>query len=62
MSNFYLIKGEIKKISSKSVMGDFIAADSYSTTINNEKKIVNDLIERLSENILDEIVIKLNDL
>ena len=42
--------------------GDFIAADSYSTTINNEKKIVNDLIERLSENILDEIVIKLNDL
>ena len=54
---FFLIKGDIKSSFSKSVMGDFIAADSYSTTINNEKKIVNDLIERLSENILDEIVI-----
>ena len=59
---FFLIKGDIKSNFSKSVMGDFIAADSYSTTINNEKKIINDLIERLSENILDEIVIKLNDL
>ncbi len=59
---FFLIKGDIKSSFSKSVKGDFIAADSYSTTINNEKKIVNDLIERLSENILDEIVIKLNDL
>ena len=59
---FFLIKGDIKSSFSKSVIGDFIAANSYSTTINNEKKIINDLVESLSEKILDEIVIKLNDL
>ena len=35
---FFLIKGNIKDSFSKSVAGDFITADSYSTTINNEKK------------------------
>ncbi len=59
---FFLINGNIKASFNKSVTGDFIAADSYSTTINNEKKIVDNLIESLSEKILDEIVLKLNDL
>ena len=59
---FFSIKSDLKSKFSKSLTGDFTAADSYSTTINNEKKIINDLIERLSENIIDEIVTKLNDL
>ena len=59
---FFLIKGNIKDSFSKSVTGDFITADSYSTTINNEKKIIDNLIESLSEEILDEIVVRLSDL
>ena len=59
---FLLIQDDFKTSFNKTVTGDFIAADSYSTTINNEKKIVNSLIESLSEEILDEIVAKLNDL
>ncbi len=59
---FFSIRNDIKAKFSKSLSGDFIAAASYSTTINNEKKIANDLIERLSENIIDEIVKRLNDL
>ncbi len=59
---FFLIKGDVKASFIKSVTGDFITADSYSTTINNEKKVIDNLVESLSEKILDEIVIRLNDL
>ena len=59
---FFLINEDVKASFSKTVSGDFTTADSYSTTINNEKKIIDNLIESLSEKILDEIVIRLNDL
>ncbi len=59
---FFLIKDDIRANFSKSVTGDFTAGNNYSATINNEKKIVDDLVESLSEKILDEIVLKLNDL
>ena len=59
---FFLINGDARIKFNKLVEGDYTAGDSYSTTINNEKKIVDDLIENLSEKILDEIVIRLNDL
>ena len=59
---FFLINSDIKSNFSKSVVGDYTAGTNYSTTINNEKKIVDDLIENLSEKILDEIVLRLNDL
>ena len=59
---FFLIKGKSQNSFSKSVVGDFTAGDTYSTTINNEKKIVDNLIENLSEDILDEIILRLNDL
>ncbi len=42
--------------------GDYVVADSYSTTLSNEKKLVDDLVEGLSEKILNEINLKLNDL
>ena len=58
----FLIKGDTRTNFSKSVVGDYTASDSYSTTINNEKKIVEDLVENLSEKILDEISLRLNDL
>ena len=59
---FFLIRGNVKSNFNKSVVGDYIAGANYSTTINNEKKIIDNLIENLSEKILDEIVLKLNDL
>ena len=42
--------------------GDYLVADSYSTTLNNEKKLTNDLIENISEKILKKISLKLNDI
>ena len=59
---FFLINSDIKSNFNKSVVGDYTAGTNYSTTINNEKKIVDDLIENLSEKILDEIDLRLNDL
>ena len=59
---FFLIKGDTRTSFRKTAVGDYTAGDNYSTTINNEKKIVDDLVENLSEEILDEIVIRLNDL
>lgn len=55
--------GEEKQIKfSKSVSGDFIVNNQYSITINNEKKLIDDLIKSISKEILNEIYLKLNDL
>ena len=59
---FFSINGKSKANFNKSVVGDYVTGDSYSTSINNEKKVVDDLIDNLSEKILDEIILKLNDL
>ena len=40
---FFLIKGNIESNFNKSVVGDYIAGANYSTTISNEKKIIDDL-------------------
>ena len=42
--------------------GSYLVDDSYSTTLNNEKKLVDDLIENISEKILKRISIQLNDI
>ena len=42
--------------------GSYSVVDSYSTTLNNEKKIINDLIKNISEKILKKISLKLNDI
>jgi len=42
--------------------GSYSVVDSYSTTLNNEKKLINDLIENISEKILKKISLKLNDI
>ena len=59
---FFSINGKSKASFNKSVVGDYVTGDSYSTSINNEKKVVDDLIDNLSEKILDEIILKFNDL
>lgn len=57
------IVGELKKYKiNTSRTGDYIVADNYSTTLSNEKKLISDLVEGVSENILDEINLIINDL
>ena len=42
--------------------GDYNIASKYSDTLNNEKSLVNTLIESLSEEIFENLSIKFNDL
>ena len=39
-----------------------VAASQYSQTLTNEKKLINVLTDDVTENILDTIALKLNDL
>ena len=40
--------------------GDYVVADKFSQTLNNEKKIIRNITEKISESIIDEIINKLN--
>ena len=60
--SFRLINSDTDHEISLSNKGSYLVADSYSTTLNNEKKIIDDLIENISEKILKKISLKLNDI
>jgi len=59
---FNLINSETNYKISLSNKGDYLVADSYSTTLNNEKKLINDLVENISKKIVRKIDLKLNDI
>ena len=40
--------------------GDYIVADKFSQTLNNEKKLIRNITEKISESIIGEIINKLN--
>ena len=40
--------------------GDYVVADKFSQTLNNEKKITRNITEKISESIIAEIINKLN--
>ena len=42
--------------------GDYNVASQYSQTLSNEKKLINILTDDVTENIIDTIVLKLDDL
>ena len=42
--------------------GDYLAADKYSTTIQNEKRLIEDLTNDLSDKIINKINLINNDL
>ena len=44
------------------ISGDYLVGDNYSITIANEKKLVDQLVEDISEKILNKINKKLNDI
>tara|TARA_Y100001958_G_C21236255_1_gene562751 strand:+ start:789 stop:1262 length:474 start_codon:yes stop_codon:yes gene_type:complete len=47
---------------SKTKTGDYTVTKQHSQTLNNEKKTLNIMTEKLAEEILDELRIKVNDL
>ena len=59
---FNLINSDANYKINLSNKGIYLVADSYSTTLNNEKKLIDDLIENISEKILKKISLKLNDI
>ena len=40
--------------------GDYVVADKFSQTLNNEKKLIRNISEKISNDIIDEIINKLN--
>jgi len=59
---FNLINSDTNYKINLSNKGDYLVAESYSTTLNNEKKLIDNLIENISEKILKKISLKLNDI
>ncbi len=59
---FNLINSDVIYRINLSNNGNYLVDDSYSTTLNNEKKLIDDLIENMSEKILKKIILKLNDI
>ena len=48
--------------SSLSSQGDFLVANNYATTLDNEKKLIDNLTDDLSEKIIDKILSEINDI
>ena len=47
---------------SMSNSGDYLVAGSYATTLDNEKKLINNLIENTSEEIIKKVNLELDDI
>ena len=60
--SFNLLNDQKKSSFNVNVDGDYLVGNNYSKTLNNEKKLTNDLVESLYEQILKEITLKLNDI
>ena len=60
--NTYFIDKNVSNDFNISVLGDYLVHSNYSTTITNEKNLVNNLTERLSKLILKKIRNSINDL
>ena len=60
--NTYFVEKNKRNDFSLSVLGNYsVDTKNYSSTINNEKNLVNNLTEKLTENILKEINKTIND-
>ena len=60
--NFISTVKNKKTIFNLDAKGDYLVADNYSKTLNNEKRLIDNLVENLSEKIVSEINLKLNDI
>jgi len=57
-----LIESNIKEKFNINISGDYLVGSNYSTTINNEKKLIDNLSKNISENILNKISSRINDI
>jgi outer membrane lipopolysaccharide assembly protein LptE/RlpB len=57
---FNLINSDTNYAINLSNEGDYLVADSYSATLNNEKKLINNLTENISEKIIKKISLELD--
>jgi len=57
---FNLINSDTNYAINLSNEGDYLVADSYSATLNNEKKLIDNLIENISEKIIKKISLELD--
>ena len=57
-----VLNKDIEHTINVSSSGDYLVADSYATTLDSEKKIINNLIENISEEIVKKINLKLDDI
>ena len=60
--NFILMKNNKNYKINVSAEGDYLVAENYSTTLSNEKGLIDDLVENISKDILNEIRLNLNDI
>ena len=60
--DIYLIEKNRKSNFNLSASGDYLVHSNYSSTISNEKNLIDNLIEKLGKNILKEITKTINDL
>tara|TARA_A100001011_G_C14178707_1_gene785810 strand:+ start:578 stop:1054 length:477 start_codon:yes stop_codon:yes gene_type:complete len=59
---FNLINSDLDYVINLSSVGDYLVADNYSTTLNNEKKLITNLVENISEKIIKKISLQLDDI
>ena len=59
--NFNLIEKNKKGQFTLSKKGDYLVSSRYSDTLSNEKKLIKNLINELSDEIIKNLVIKLNE-
>jgi outer membrane lipopolysaccharide assembly protein LptE/RlpB len=57
---FNLINSDTNYAINLSNEGDYLVADSYSATLNNEKKLIDNLTENISEKIIKKISLELD--
>ena len=60
--SFYLLENGLNGKFSISKNGDYFIEDKYSDTLNNEKKLVKNLVNDISEQILRNLQIKIDEL
>ena len=60
--NYHSNKSDKYEPINLTVTGSFLVAENYSDTLNNEKKLVDSLIENISNKAIEEIGQRLDDI
>ena len=61
-TTFNFVNDENLKSFSTTSVGDFLVGGNYLSTLNNEKKLIDNLVNNLSKKIINKISLQLNDI